>query len=168
MTDDRAAQPCDLLFREYVAWVADQLWLRHGVPLDDARSDVVHAGFRAEWPKLFGSEGRMYLATVDGRPAGVGALKPVSSDEAEMKRVYVRPDHRGLGLGRRLAQQIVDDARLLGHRAVRLETFDFMTDAHSLYGSLGFVETAPFEGSEAAGHGVDVFELFMTLDLRAT
>lgn len=168
VTDAGAAAPCEDLFREYVGWVGEQLLTRHGVEIDAAETEIVHDAFRTEWPKLFGPTGRMYLVVVDGEPAAVGTLKPVSAETAELKRMYVRPAHRCLGLGRRLVRRIVDDARLLGFRTVRLETFTFMTGAHALYRAAGFVDTAPFDGSEAAEHGVDGFELFMALDLASS
>jgi GNAT superfamily N-acetyltransferase len=165
VTDEHAAGPCEDLFREYIDWVSDQLLAHHGVPLDAHRTETVHAEFRAEWPKLLGAAGRIYLASVDGAPAAVGVLKPVSTEVGELKRMFVRPAHRGLGLGRLLASRLVDDSRALGHRWLRLESFDFMTSAHALYRSLGFRDSGPFDGSEAARHGVATFETFMVLDL---
>ena len=80
--------------------------------------------------------------------------------------MYVRPEHRGLGLGRLLMDRAVHDARALGYRSAQLETFDFMREAQSLYRSFGFVETVPFDDSEGADHGVAEFELFMRVNLR--
>lgn len=163
MTDDQGASVCDELFREYIDWLDERLRLDHGVRISKAGTDAAHAAFRAEWPTILEPRGRMYLLLVDDAPAGVGTLKPISADEAELKRTYITPDHRGRGLARRLSEQIIGDARLLGYRALRLETFDFMTSAHSLYRSLGFVDAPQFEGIEGAGF--EAFELFMRLDL---
>ena len=70
-------------------------------------------------------------------------------------------------MARRLLEQVVEDARALGYRAVRLESLDFMRSAHALYRSVGFVESGPYEGLEGARNGVDQFEIFMRLDLDA-
>ncbi|MGA3218246.1 MAG: GNAT family N-acetyltransferase [Acidimicrobiales bacterium] len=166
ITDDAAAKPCDQLFREYAAWVLEQFRSLHGVPFDELTTEQVHASFQAEWPKLFGNRGRLYLALVDDGPAGVAGLKPVSATTAELKRMYVRPAHRGAGLARRLINRILADARLLGYQTVVLETADFMTDAHRLYRSVGFCDTERFDGAEGAAHGVAAHELFMQLDLN--
>jgi GNAT superfamily N-acetyltransferase len=165
IADDAAAKPCDLLFREYAAWVLEQFRSLHDVPFDELTTEEVHAGFRAEWPKLFGHRGRLYLALVDDGPAGVAGLKPVSAATAELKRLYVRPAHRGAGLGRRLVNQVLADARSLGYQTVLLETADFMNDAHRLYRSVGFCDTERYDGAEGAEHGVAAHELFMRLDL---
>jgi GNAT superfamily N-acetyltransferase len=136
------------------------------VPFDDVTTEQVHAEFGADWPKLFGPRGRLYLALVDDSPAGVAGLKPVSATMAELKRLFVRPAHRGAGLGRRLIDQVITDARLLGYQTVVLETADFMTGAHRLYRSVGFRHTERFDGAEGAAHGVAAHELYMRLDLN--
>jgi GNAT superfamily N-acetyltransferase len=156
------------LFGEYVAWVLEQFWVLHLVAYDEVLAERVNADFREEWPKLFGARGRLYLALVDGLPAGVAGLKPVSATSAELKRVYVRPAHRGAGVARRLLEQVVTDGRALGYQTILLETADFMTQAHGLYRSVGFVGTERFAGAEGADHGVGDHELFMQLDLMGS
>ena len=165
ITNETAAEPCDQLFREYTAWVVEQFRVLHDVPFDDSTVEEVNADFQAEWPKLFGDRGRLYLALVDDRPAGVAGLKPVSATTGELKRMYVRPGHRGTGLARRLIEQVVADACSLGYRTILLESADFMTDAHRLYRSVGFAETERFAGAEGEAGGVLDHELFMQLDL---
>jgi len=167
ITDEAAAEPCDGLFREYAAWVLEQFRMIHAVTFDEAAAEHVNAVFRTEWPKLFGTRGRLYLASVDGRPAGVAALKPVSVTTGELKRMYVRPEHRGSGLARRLIERIIADARSLEYRTVLLETADFMTRAHRLYRSVGFADTERFPGTEGEANGVVDHELFMRLDLTS-
>ncbi|MDQ6640688.1 MAG: GNAT family N-acetyltransferase [Pseudomonadota bacterium] len=92
--------------------------------------------------------GQLLLAYVEGELAGCGALRRFAdADDAnacEMKRLYVRPAFRRFGLGRVLAQALLDDARRAGYSAILLDTLDDMEAARELYASLGFVEIAPY------------------------
>jgi len=93
-------------------------------------------------PGLYGPpEGRLILCTVDGKPAGCVALKPIGPGICEMKRLFVRPEFRRQQLGLKLSRRIVEDARGLGYRVMRLDTIrGTMDNAIALYGSLGFKE----------------------------
>ena len=90
--------------------------------------------------------GQLMLAYVDGELAGCGALRHFADDAnaCEMKRLYVRPAYRRFGLGRLLAQALLDEARRAGYSAMLLDTLDDMEAARELYASLGFVEIPPY------------------------
>ncbi|MEO5843274.1 MAG: GNAT family N-acetyltransferase [Caldimonas sp.] len=114
--------------------------------------DLCFQNFDAEIASLPGEyaapAGQLLLAYVDGGLAGCGALRPFAdADDAnacEMKRLFVRPGYRRFGLGRLLAQALLDEARRAGYSAMLLDTLDDMEAARELYASLGFVEVPPY------------------------
>jgi len=121
--------------------------------------DLCFQGFEAELAQLPGDYaapmGRLWLALVDRSVAACCALRPLDSSTVgkacEIKRLYVRPTFRGLGLGRLLATTVVGDARRAGYERVFLDTLDHMTAARALYAALGFVEVAPYYHNPIAG-----------------
>jgi len=92
--------------------------------------------------------GHFVLALVDGEVAGCGGLRPLPdvdhANACEMKRLYVRPAFRRFGLGRLLAQALIDEAIRAGYSAMLLDTLDDMEAARGLYASLGFEEVPPY------------------------
>ena len=108
--------------------------------------------FEAELAALPGEyaapSGRLLLAFVDGALAACGGFRALpDADEAnacEMKRLFVRPAFRRFGLGRALAEALLDEARRAGYSVMLLDTLDEMESARELYASLGFVEVAPY------------------------
>jgi len=105
--------------------------------------------------------GRLLLAFVENQPAGCVALRKIGDGVAEMKRLYVRPAHRGTGLGRKLAEAVLDEARAIGFRAVRLDTLATMKKAQALYLSMGFTDIPPYNDHPVEG------TRFMELRLKA-
>lgn len=85
-------------------------------------------------------DGQLLLAYFNNEPVGCVALRKFGESTCEMKRLYVRPPFRGLGIGRRLAEDIIDGARQRGYRIMRLDTIATMFEAINLYKSLGFQE----------------------------
>jgi ribosomal protein S18 acetylase RimI-like enzyme len=109
----------------------------------------------ADFPgKYAAPDGALLLATVDGAAAGTVALRKLDSGICEMKRLYVKPEFRGLrtadgrSIGRALAEDIVAIGRDRGYQRLRLDTITGkMRNAVSLYRSMGFVEIAPYYAS---------------------
>jgi GNAT superfamily N-acetyltransferase len=94
--------------------------------------------------------GAMLLIGVDGEPAAIGGVRHLDTAVAEVKSMYVSPAHRGLGLGRRILDELHRVAREHGCRAVRLDTNSFLAGAVGLYRAAGYREVADYNGNAKA------------------
>jgi len=96
--------------------------------------------------------GILLLARRRARAIGCCALKIQDSRLGEVKRLWIHPEARGLGVGKRLLASIEDYARGLGLSQLRLDTHGSLTEARSLYASIGYAEVAPFNDNRYADH----------------
>ncbi len=121
--------------------------------------DLRFQNFEAELEDLPGEysvpHGALVLGWVDGVLAGCCALRQIDNvnypNAAEMKRLYVRKNFRRCGLGRHLADAVLDAARAAGYHCVLLDTLDDMESARALYVDIGFAEIPPYYYNPVSG-----------------
>jgi ribosomal protein S18 acetylase RimI-like enzyme len=116
---------------------------------------VAFQGFARELADLPGKYGppggRLLLATVEGRPAGTAALRPLHEGACEIKRLYVRPAYRKSGLGRALLDRLVSEARSIGYREIFCDTLLSMSAAQRIYLDYGFETVEPYSVDPTPG-----------------
>lgn len=141
----REATPADLpavrsLLRDYQAWL---------------KVDLGFQQFDHEFATLPGDyappAGRLLVGEQGGRVVAVIGLRPLDGPVCEMKRLFVHPSARGAGLGRALVRRLLDEARGIGYREVRLDTLPVMREAQALYEAFGFHDIQPYYDSPVPG-----------------
>jgi GNAT superfamily N-acetyltransferase len=146
MTLMEARSPADItavreLFTDYAAWLGFSLAYQN---FDEELASLPG--------KYGGATGRLLLACVDDAPVACGAIRQLEASVCEMKRLFVRPEFRGFGLGRALVEKFISDARDLGYSIMRLDTVaEKMGEAVRLYKTLGFYEIPAYYPNAPAG-----------------
>jgi len=95
--------------------------------------------------------GALLIAWIDDLPAGTIALRRLDDRAGEVKRLYLRPQFRGRGLGRHLVEQVIERAHAIGYQTLFADTLPIMTDALSLYAKMGFETTGPYAADPTPG-----------------
>ena len=125
------------LFCQYFNWLADE----HGI-------NIGYQGVKAELANLPGNyaapKGRLLLLYDGEEAAGCGAFRPIDEKVCELKRMYVKPEFRGKGLGKAIAVRLLEEAHISGYKIARLDTATFLIEALALYLSLGFEMIGPY------------------------
>lgn len=136
---------------ELITWISDQLGdnyqldaistIGQTIPeyVDDHLKDLT---------RLKPTEGIIYLLVVEGDIAGMGALRKLSNEIGEIKRMYIRPLYRGRGYGKKMLNKLLEMGRKFGCSSFLLETSKFMTVAKHIYRSAGFIEREEYPESE--------------------
>lgn len=143
------------LFQEYTELLAEgDSQFRKYLQIQNYDAEISHPEEKYSMPK-----GRLYLALADGNVAGCIALRKLNMQQCEMKRLYVRPEFQGHGIGRMLTEQILLDAKQIGYRMVLLDTFPFLQRALTMYRHMGFREIPRYNDSPMDS------TIFLALDL---
>jgi GNAT superfamily N-acetyltransferase len=137
--------PVVLLAGELEEWVRARILADYGIDEFEFKSE---GDLFLDLDGLREPRARLYVAEIDGEPVGIGGLRPLSAEEAEIKRMYVRPSARGLGVGRAILQRLIDEA-------------------HALYRRFGFVPSSPHNWEFESVPALQETAVFMRLDLGA-
>ncbi len=133
------------LWLAYLSWGNDEMEARHGfrLPVREAVERDLGAIEKFQPPA-----GRIVLAFTGSRARGIGCLQRIGTDTAEIKRMFVEPSFRRAGLGRAILEHLMAAAQSAGYARVRLDSPDFMSAAHAMYRSRGFIDIEPYAESE--------------------
>ncbi len=145
------------LFREYTDMlVKNDAKFAEYLELQDYDSELENLELKYGLP-----DGRLYIATVAGEVAGCIGLKKIDDECCEMKRLYIRPAFRGLGLASELVEKIINDAHETGYKTMLLDTLPFLQGAIHLYKKFGFYEIPAYNDSPMEN------SIYMKLDIAS-
>jgi GNAT superfamily N-acetyltransferase len=150
--DDRAA--LTELNVAYLDWLDANIQHTFGLDLPALLGQPIADYVEASLDKLCAAappEGVFYVVRRDGEVVGMGGVRRTNDGASEMKRVFVRPDRRGGGLGVTIVRRLISDATSFGYTSMRLESGPFMTSAHRLYEAEGFRDRPIYDGAEVPG-----------------
>ena len=153
------------LFYEYLMWLSATAIEEYGIgdTEDETRARV--AKDMKNLDAFTPPTGHLLLAEVGGQPAGIAGLRMLDDAICEIKRVYVKPDYRRLGLGKALLEALIARAKAKDMQYIRLDSARFLNSAHNLFRAFGFQDIEPYEDSEIPEEYWSYF-LFMELKLR--
>ncbi|UCE10339.1 MAG: GNAT family N-acetyltransferase [Candidatus Thorarchaeota archaeon] len=152
---------------EFLNWTVEVIKARYGVDIvaimGGTAREYVEASYE-EVARSFERDGIFYILEVAGEAMGMGGVRKLEEGICEIKRMYIRPECRGQGLGKELVRKLLEHAGSVGFSLVRLESGVYMESAHHIYRSLGFKEREPYDGYETP-EPFKPFAIFMELEL---
>lgn len=144
-----------VLFSEYTNMlIANDKTFKKYLDIQNYDEEINHLEMKYGEP-----EGRLYLIYSNGELAGCIGLRKIDDQNCEMKRLYIRPKHRGKKLGKMLIEKIISDARKIGYSYMLLDTLPFLSSAIGMYKSFGFYEIESYNDSPMET------SIYMKLDL---
>ena len=150
------------LWTDYLTWGNEMMQMTYGVhphnPTKIVEQDI------KQIDKYLPPNGHVFLALIESKACGIGCLNSISEEVGELKRMFVDPSFRKLGVGKAILQSIINAAKEMGHKKVRLNTPKFMETAHSLYGAFGFKPISVYPEVEIT-EDFREYLLFMELEL---
>ena len=163
----QAKTPIDLeqanrINREYLEWCVEESRSHLGETLD---LEALYSHSQTDQGAFLADSGRLLLAKEDEVAVGIACLKKIRDDTCEIKRMYVQPAYRGRKIGEQLLNRLIDEARMIGYSRVLLDSDPYMTRAHGIYRSMGFVETDPYPEAEMDGEDYARHMIYMELVL---
>lgn len=138
---------------QYLEWLDKSIQADFGITLPALLGQPIRDYVARSLDKLCAAqppEGVFYLVRRSGQLAGMGGVRRTPDGASEMKRVFVRPDQRGGGLGAIIVKRLIADAEAFGYSSMRLDSGPFMKSAHKLYEAEGFRDRPAYEGAEVS------------------
>jgi len=139
------------LNEEHLSWVADQMFEQYDIDVVSIIGQTVreYAEMKVkEFSSYIPPEGIYYILQVDNKIAGMGALRKLKKNVGEVKRMYIRAEYRGRGLGKAMLQEILNKAVEFGFSTILLDTGPFMKAAQHIYRSVGFQDREEYSETE--------------------
>jgi len=139
------------LNEEYLSWIAYELQQRYNVNLESLLGVSVQEyakKFLEEISSFLPPEGIYYVIQVKGSTIGMGALRKLKKGIGEIKRMYIQPEYRGNGYGKKVLELLLKKGKELEFSSIRLDTGKFMTAAHQVYRLAGFQEREKYPETE--------------------
>ena len=139
------------LNEEYLSWIVDVLQQRYNINLESILGENVQEyakKFLQEISSFLPPKGIYYIIQEEGSIIGMGALRKLKKSIGEIKRMYIQPEYRGNGYGKKMLELLLKKGKELDFSSIRLDTGEFMTAAHQVYRLAGFREREQYPETE--------------------
>ena len=148
---------------EFLSWVVAETHKRYKINIIEIMGITAQEYVLNSYDKVMKSyedNGMIYIVEVGGNVAGMGGVRRLKDGVCEIKRMYIKPDYRGLGYGKNLIQMLLEAAKNFGYSLVKLESSLFMKTAHQIYRSYGFKDCDEYPGVETP-EPMKAYEIYM-------